>query len=221
MKALVAMFIGKVGSGKSTYIQLVSSILRMRGLTVHKTYVKTVFILTPLLSRVLQTFHSSISKYTFLWKFCVCIDLVINVVLMPLMIYFRTYFTPLLLRRKVVLIEEHLPGIVVDYFHAAILLNLMSFVSRLIKFLFRFAFIDSKNYLIIHLQCNDDELVKRWILRNTLPERKTYLKVQDLIFYYWDKHFSKIVRINTDASITQVIRKLIKEIFKYLDSRDD
>jgi energy-coupling factor transporter ATP-binding protein EcfA2 len=214
---IVIIFTGKVGSGKSTHIQLASALLKVKSLAVHRTYVKTLFILTLLLNRILQAFGSSINRHVFVWRFCVAVDLAVNIVLMPLIAYIRTRFVPSLLRKKIVLVEEHLPGTIVDYMHAAILLNLTKLVVRFIPYLFRLMYIDVRNSLIVYTYCDDNQLAYRWRLRGTSPEAKTYLKVQELVFNSWCKHLSTTcIKVNTNGYVTSVSKKLVEKILKYL-----
>jgi deoxyadenosine/deoxycytidine kinase len=173
-KPIVIIFIGNVGAGKTTHISLTYSLLKKRGCKVYKTYVKTFFIITPLLSR-LHLLRKNI------WRITVSLDLLLNSIYLPLITWVRTILFPKIARKQIVLVEEHLPGSLVDYVHASLILGLSKISLSAIKLLIK---LSRKNtwHKIIYVMADKSLLPKRWSLRGSPYESKTYLLTQDLIF---------------------------------------
>jgi len=192
-RPIVIVFIGNVGAGKSTYISLAFTKLRERGYRVHKTYIKTTFIITPLLSRL-----RILRKVS--WRIAVVLDLLLNIIYLPLIIWVRTILVPVIKRWNIVLVEEHLIGSLVDYFHAAVILNLIPLVKHLVRFLLR----ASQKHLwhaIIYLKVDKDLLKDRWRRRGSPDESKSYLLSQDLIFQIVTKHYSNVLYVDTSKDL--------------------
>jgi len=173
-KPIVIIFIGNVGAGKTTHISLTYSLLKKRGCKVCKTYVKTYFIITSLLGR-LHLLRKN------LWRIAVALDLLLNSIYLPLITWVRTVLFPKIARKQIVLVEEHLPGSLVDYVHASLILGLSKISLSAIKLLIN---LSRKNtwHKIIYVMADKSLLPKRWCLRGSLYESKIYLLTQDLIF---------------------------------------
>jgi hypothetical protein len=173
-KPIVIIFIGNVGAGKTTHISLTYSLLKNRGCEVYKTYVKTYFIITSLLGR-LHLLRKNI------WRIAVALDLLLNSIYLPLITWVRTVLFPKIARKQVVLVEEHLPGSLTDYVHASLILGLSKISLSAIKLLIK---LSRKNtwHKIIYVMADKSLLPKRWSLRGSPYESKTYLLTQDLIF---------------------------------------
>jgi thymidylate kinase len=191
-KPIVIIFIGNVGAGKTTHISLAYSLLKKRGYKVHKTYVKTFFIITRLLSR-LHLLRKNIRRIT------VSLDLLLNSIYLPLMTWIRTILFPKIARKQIVLVEEHLPGSLVDFVLIAVSHNLTPIVKRILRTLIM---LSRKNlwHVIIYIAVDKKLLPERWLKRGSPPEIKRYLLIQDLVF-------SIIMRYN-------------KEVFGIVSSKD-
>jgi len=192
-KPIVIVFIGNVGAGKSTHISLAFTKLRERGYKVHKAYIKTTFIITPLLGRL-----RILRKIS--WRIAATLDLLLNTIYLPLTIWIRTILVPVIKRRNIVLVEEHLIGSLVDYFHAATILNLIPLVKHMVRFLLRV----SQRYLwyaIIYLKVDKNFLKDRWRRRGSINESKSYLLSQDLIFQIIAKHYGDVLYVDTGKDL--------------------
>ena len=176
------MFVGHTGAGKTTHIRAAFSELKKEGYGVYKTHAKTVFLITMLLSAL-----KLLQRIT--WRLAVALDLILNSILLPLKIWFRTVLVPLLIKKQVVLIEEHLLGSLVDYFHAALLLNLTSIALPTLRTLFMLSRISMWDAMV-YVTCDKEFLSQRWAKRGTPPESRTYLLSQDFIFTILLKNIS-------------------------------
>ncbi|MGC9107308.1 MAG: hypothetical protein ACP5IE_03845 [Infirmifilum sp.] len=165
---------------------------------------KTIFALTSLLGKL-----SLLKKDTL--RFVVSIDLLLNAVFLPILIYLKTVLFPSILRKHVVLVEEDLPGSLVDYVHASIILSLLPVVNLSLKMLLRLAPL-SRNFFTVYLYCDKKILPERWVRRNTPHEHKTYLSVQDLVYKSWFKHFGAGIKVNTDADLKYSSSKIVNFI---------
>jgi hypothetical protein len=182
-RPLSVVFIGYEGSGKTTHISLACDKLRRFGVKPYCTYVKTVFLAAR--------FVSSLRLSRNLHRVAVALDLALNSVLLPFLWFAKTFIIPLILKRRVVLVEEGLFGSLVDYVHAAFVLNLRPVVRRslgLLFFLFRMGYGDGVVFTWYDLSL----LPHRWRERGTPPELPTYMFVQVLIFNI----ITKILRCN-------------------------
>jgi len=215
-RPIVIVFVGNVGAGKSTHISLAFTRLREKGYEVHKAYIKTTFIITPLLSRL-----RILRKVS--WRIVVALDLLLNTIYLSSIIWIRTILVPVIKRKNIVLVEEHLIGSLVDYFHVAVILNLIPLVKHMIRFLLR----ASQRYLwhaVIYLKVDKNILKDRWIRKGSPDESKSYLLSQDLIFQIVTKHYSDVLYVDTSKdletnslSICNFILEVVKkyETFHY------
>jgi thymidylate kinase len=185
-KPIVIIFIGNVGAGKTTHIFLAYSLLKKRGCKVHKTYVKTFLIITSLLGR-LHLLRKN------LWRIAVALDLLLNSVCLPLITWVRTVLFPKIARKHIVLVEEHLPGSLVDFVHLAILLNLTPMVKRILRTLIMLSR-KSLWHVIIYIAVDKKLLPERQLKRRSPSETKLYLLIQDLVF-------STVMRYNKEVFV--------------------
>jgi len=141
------------------------------------------------------------------------LDLIINTFLLPFLGLVRVKLASKLFRY--VLVEEYLPGILVDYVHAMITLKLSrEFVMGLTSILFKMLY--SRNLITFILTCNSALLPHRWKIRNSPPEIRSYLEVQKNIFACWSKCMSNVFKISTtDRSIEETNREIRAILYKY------
>jgi hypothetical protein len=187
---IVIIFIGNVGAGKTTYISLTFNELRRRGYKVYKTYVKTQFVVTPLMTKLRMS--------QIVWRIVVMLDLLLNVIYLPLAILIKTFLIPRIKRRHIILIEEHLPGSLVDFFHLAILLNLAPIVKHMLRALVTL----SRKCLwhaIIYITVDKMLLPGRWLKRGGPPEAKLYLLSQDLAFNIITRYSKNVLIIDSSG----------------------
>jgi thymidylate kinase len=210
-RPIVIVFIGNVGAGKSTHVSLAFTKLREKGYEVHKAYIKTTFIITSLLSRLCILRNVS-------WRIAVALDLLLNIIYLPLIIWIKTILVPVIKRKNIVLVEEHLVGSLVDYFHATVILNLIPLVKHMVRFLLR----ASQRYLwhaVIYLKVDKNFLKDRWRRRGSSDESKSYLLSQDLIFQIVTKHYSDVLYVDTskdlEANALSIYNFILEVVKKY------
>jgi hypothetical protein len=210
-KQVIIVFIGYVGAGKTSHITVTFNALKRRGYRIHKTYVKTTFFAAKLL-RCLR--HTQCT----LWRFAVALDLLLNSILLPIILWIRIRLLPFIMRGQIVLVEEHLLGSLVDYIISALLLNLKPIVLPALKILFKL----SRGSMwsgIIYLFCDKKLLPRRWASRGTPPESKVYLLVQDLTFEILLKNLDDddVLYIDTSMEFNYNMRRVEEFILRKLE----
>jgi hypothetical protein len=110
-RPVVVVFVGPVESGKTTHLRLACSALRRMVVMPYCVDVKTRFIVSRP-ATVLGLYKLLPGVY----RVCVAPDLLLNSVLIPLLWLVRTLVLLVLVRRRVMLVEEGLFGSVVVYF---------------------------------------------------------------------------------------------------------
>ncbi len=202
----IIVFIGNPGAGKTTHISLAFNRLKQLGCPVHRSYIKTVFVVTQLFDKVGLLSWSA-------WRFAVALDLILNTIILPVIMYLRSILIPSLLGKRVVLIEEDLPGSLVDYIHAAIILNLLPIVRPSLGMFLKLASIGRRLH-IVYLYCDKRLLPERWDKRGTPPETNLYVLVQDLVFRIWLKHIDSKISVNTEIDIKSSNDEVVKFIVR-------
>ena len=207
-KPVVIVFIGYVGAGKTTHILAAFNDLKKRGYKVHKTYVRTIFFTTMLLSK-LRLLQGAIRR------FAVALDLLLNSILLPVVLWLRVMLFPLITKKQVVLVEEHLLGSLVDYIQP----DLKPIVLPALKILFRLSIVSMWSG-IIYVFCDKELLPQRWAKRRTPPESNIYLLVQDLVFTILLKNLNNdILRIDTSIEFNHNKHKVEEFILRKLKSQ--
>lgn len=211
LKPIVIVFIGNVGAGKSTHIYALSKALNKLGYTVYVTTLKTIFPFTQLTSPF--TRHNKP-----LLKIVVSLDLVFNTVRLPIMALIKTVVCPPLRKRQIVLLDEHLPGSLVDYIYNGIIHGIASVSLVASKILIRlFILLGLMDFNIIYLYCNREVLPKRWIKRGTPSEKRLYLAIQDFFFVKFIKRWSSVLIINSAKEFNlnhRIIRDFVINILR-------
>ncbi len=213
MSKHIIVVIGKVGTGKSTQIKHLASFFRRKGIKVKCACIKTFFPITLLFSKILVIFKYNLYHSLILIRLLVTLDLGINTAIIPFISLFKvrlsSYFA------DIILIEEYLPGILVDYFHLINIYDLnKELIIKLLSLLYRLLFINELTTVILF--CSDSELRHRWRKRGTPDEDPSYLRMQELIFNFWSKITTKVVLINTsNKTINEVSKEIIKALKIY------
>ena len=216
LRGKVLVFVGFVGAGKTTLTSLMAYYLNHANkVSAKRTYLKTIWIVTPLLLKLFGKVCNNINALFKIHRFCVYVDLSLNVMGLPLLGLLRIRIPRRL--GKVVLVEEYLPGIVVDYLHALKILKLnREIILTLMKALYKA--LDTKNSIIIYLKAPLSSLPQRWVLRGDRRfERITYLRVQSLVFDIWTKSFKSIEVITHKRAPLDVVQDIIKKFTSYED----
>lgn len=204
----IIVFIGYVGAGKTTQAKYLEAYLKKRGQRSKFTYLKTYFILTNNLLRIFRGMNISRIGLYFIHRLLVVLDLVINVFILTLLALFRVRIPSKFY--KYILIEEYLPGTLVDYVHAKLILRLnRKFLMRAIHVLLRLLYIDSTTIVLV---CNVQSLPYRWKARNTPSEAHSYLKVQEKVFSLWSKHVENTFYISTEGKSVKETNREIRKL---------
>jgi thymidylate kinase len=190
-KPIVVVFIGNVGAGKTTHIYALSKVLSKLGYTVHVTTLKTIFPFTKL--------TLPFTKHNIpLLRITMSLDLVFNIVRLPILALIKTVVCPLLRKRQIVLLDEHLPGSLVDYIYNGIVYGIVPVSLATSKILIRlFTLFNLLDFNIVYMYCDKEVLPKRWAKRGTPPEKKLYLIIQDLVFTKFIKRWSNILMVHS------------------------
>jgi thymidylate kinase len=210
-KSIVVVFIGNVGAGKTTHIYALSKALNKLGYTVHATTLKTIFPFTQL--------ASSFTKHNIpLLRIVVCLDLVFNIVRLPVLALIKTVVWPFLRKRQIVLLDEHLPGSLVDYIYNGVVYGIVPVSLATSKILIRlFTLLNLLDFNIVYLYCDKEVLPKRWAKRRTPPEKKLYLIIQDLVFTKFIKRWSSILMVHSGREFAlnhRIIRDFVIDILR-------
>ncbi|GAB6948079.1 hypothetical protein JCM16161A_22090 [Vulcanisaeta sp. JCM 16161] len=199
------IFVGLVGSGKSTQISLLKRFISKNNLCVKDTYLKTVFIFTPLFLGLFRRFLTN-RGIKIIHKIAVELDLILNVFVLPLLKALKCVFC----KGCLVLVEEHFPGSIVDYYHASLILGIkMSLIRILIRMMYTLFNRDLKNATTIILFSDFKTLKNRWRKRGSRDEAVTYLYVQLLVFNAWNKLFPTISINNSNLGIYETAFNII------------
>jgi thymidylate kinase len=210
-KSVVIVFIGNVGAGKTTHIYALSKALNKLGYSIHVTTLKTIFPFTQL--------TSPFAKHNIsLLRIAVSLDLVFNDARLPILALIKTVVWPLLRKRQIVLLDEHLPGSLVDYVYNGIVYGIIPVSLIASRILIRlFALLNLLHFNIVYLYCNKEILPKRWIKRGTLPEKKLYLIIQDSVFTKFTKRWNNVLMINSEKEFIlnhRIIRDFVIDILR-------
>jgi thymidylate kinase len=170
LKPIVIVFIGNVGAGKTTHIHALGKVLERLGYAVYITTLKTIFPFTRLIT---------FSNYNVpLLRIAMSLDLVFNSGRLPILALIKTIILPLLRKRQIVLLDEYLPGSLVDYIYNGIVYSIVPVSLITSKVIIQlFTFFGLLNFNIIYLYSDKDILPKRWAKRGTPTEKKLYLLV--------------------------------------------
>ena len=141
-------------------MNIVYSLLRSKNVGTSKCYLKTIFIFTRIFLKIFKRFSFNYDSVFKIHRILVYLDLIANSLLLPFLALLRVK-----LRRGIVLVEEYVPGIVVDYLHALFRLKLdRKVVRNLLNILMKALERDNNNSLLIFLTCDDLELRRRQLL---------------------------------------------------------
>jgi thymidylate kinase len=210
-KPIVIVFIGNVGAGKTTHIYALSKALNKLGYTVHVTTLKTIFPFTQLTSPF--TKHN-----TPLLRIAMSLDLMFNTVRLPILALIKTVVWPLLRKRQIVLLDEHLPGSLVDYIYNGIVYSIVPVSLIASKSLIRlFTLLDLLDFNIIYLYSDKDILSKRWAKRGTSTEKRLYLIIQDFVFVKFVKRWNNTLMVNSGEEFIlnhRIIREFVMKLLK-------
>ena len=219
MQTKIIVFIGTVGSGKSTHMKLLYSKLKQKGLKTKISVLKTghlfAFVLESFLAKMLAGSRKDVfpiraiveeKPHVFKKVFRLWLDLD----LISVTIKFLTgIYLPLRLG-YIVLVEEYIPATISDYIYLSKIVNFpLKMNSFTIKYLLTLMNLCNPTQ-IVFLDARDDILASRWKMRGSFNEREDYILMQRTLLLRLSKSFSyKFLCINTG---TKTIEKTHESI---------
>jgi thymidylate kinase len=186
-KPYIIAFIGTVGAGKSTQMNLLAPELKARGLRVKVTSLKTghvfAYFLEVVLAKMLVGEEKDVSPIrvliedkTTLFKRLFKLWLSLDIISISIR-FILTAYIPLKLRR-IVLVEEYFPATITDYIYLAKVLDLpFKTISPAVRFMQRLLQLSGPMQTIF-LDAPNVVLEKRWSQRSSLNEKTDYLQMQ-------------------------------------------
>jgi len=217
-KYRLIVFMGPVGSGKSTQMRYLLSALKRINEKSRSTFLKSGHLLAYVLelflarrvggrrnvapTRVLLEDAPWLFKRVF--KLWLLLDLLSVTVKFVLNIYmpFKLGYT--------VLVEEHVPATIADYLYLSRAIGYpLKADSFPVRYLLRLANLCRPVY-VVYLDAENPELHRRWISRRSAEERTDYLSMQHTILLKLSQKLADgFVYIDTGA-------KSPKEVFKFI-----
>jgi len=213
------VFVGTVGSGKSTHMRLLYSRLKRRGLKAKMAFLKTghlfAFILEFFLAKMVAGKRRDVSpirtlveekprlfkKIFRLWLYLDLVSITIR--------FLVSIYIPLKLG-YIVLVEENIPATISDYIYLSKIIKLpLKINSFEIIYLLKLMSLCGPTY-IVFLDAENDKLALRWKLRGSCDEREDYIRMQRGILLRLSKDLSyKFLYVNTGTMSIKESYKLI------------
>jgi len=219
LQTKVIVFIGTVGSGKSTHMKLLYSKLKQKGLNTKVSFLKTghlfAFVLESFLAKMLAGNRKDVfpiralveeKPYIFKKIFRLWLDLdLISIVIK----FLAEIYLPLKLG-YIVLVEEYIPATISDYIYLSKIIDFpLKMNSFAIKFLLTLMNLCNPTQ-IVFLDARDDILVFRWKMRGSFNERADYILMQRTLLLQLSKKLScKFLYINTGTKTIEKTHELI------------
>lgn len=217
-KHFQVIFLGSVGVGKSTQLSLLQSYFRHNNVSVSRCFLKSFY---PHMLRTIARFGHKMFDERDDGSVVVTLDpsvakrimkgmLVIDVAAV-LTAYLLTIKLPLYFK-DVILVEESLPGTIMEYMDAAWKGVVdTSFAVRLIKFLLLIIY--KEQPLMIILVTKREVLRERWVRRQSPFETERYLESQNRVIQSIIKfHERKIVVYDDGNTVKEIHDTIVDEI---------
>jgi hypothetical protein len=214
------VFVGSVGSGKSTHLKILCSKLKRKGLKTKMSFLKTghlfAFVLEILLAKIVANkrkdmfpIRALIEERPTLFRRIFRLWLGLDLISITLK-FFASIYLPLKLG-YIVLVEEYIPATISDYIYLSKIVNFPLRVnSFVINYLLKLMNLCGPTQ-IIFLDAKDNELRRRWKLRGSFDEREDYLQMQRTLLLRISRELSPngFIYINTGAKTLTETQKLI------------
>ncbi len=222
-RALIVVFLGPVGSGKSTHMKILEEWLLHRGYSVKRFFIKSFHLASHLLLDLLLSnamcrllLSRPCKRWEVLYRFR-------GTSFLRFLVFFDAFFSLVLVvaalrlvakRYSVVLVEEYLYGSLADYLY---LLSLSGQPNRYYVKLVTGHVLKLLNSLppalVFYFDADTDTLKRRWIERGSDVERGEYLEMQRSLL-------PVLVRL-TGAQMVYVdtVSKTIEEVNRALRAR--
>jgi len=220
-KSRLIVFIGPVGSGKSTHIKLLYSKLKRRGLKVRMSSLKTGHILAFILEIFLAKIVAGKRKDVFpiralveekpsLFKRLFGLWLGLDLIGITMKFLMEIYL-PMKLGYTV-LVEEYIPATISDYIYIAEIIGFpFKANSLVVNYLLKLTNLCNPTQ-IVFLDADNSNLAYRWKLRGSLDEREDYLLMQRTTLLQISKKLTKgFLYVDTGTKTIRETHKLIMD----------
>jgi deoxyadenosine/deoxycytidine kinase len=219
----IIVFLGTVGSGKSTQMMLLGSTLRKNGLRVKTVSLKTNHIFARLLAKVLASVLEDCRKDTYPIRTLIEDEPQIFRSLFSLWLFLDLFsislkfFFAVLLPKKLgytILAEEYIPAAICDYMYISKALDLpMTAAWFAMELLLRLQHVGGPAQ-VVFLDAEQDVLESRWRTRGTQSERTDYLFAQRSTLLPLSKKLStQVFCLNTSERNMMETHKLLADYF--------
>jgi len=186
LRSHLIVFVGTVGSGKSTQMKLLASELRKKGLKIKTTFLKTNHLLARLLTLILAYILISkndvypvralIEDKPMIFKRLFKLWLVLDLFSISLR-FLSTIFLPVKMG-YIILVEEYIPATISDYIYLNKAIGLpRETLSFAVRFMLRLMHVGNPTQ-VIFLDARLETLDLRWKSRGSLDEKPDYLQMQ-------------------------------------------
>lgn len=218
-KSRLIVFVGPVGSGKSTHMKLLYLELKRKGLKVKTGFLKTghlfAFILEVFIAKILtgkrrnvSPIRALIEKKPHLFKRIFGLWLILDLVSITMKFLISIYI-PLRLGYTLI-VEEYIPAIISDYIYLSRLVEFpLKINSFAIRYMLKLMSLCNPTQ-VVFLDAKVNELSQRWKRRKSPDERDDYIRMQRTLLLQLSKSLSsRFLYVNTETKTIMETHKLI------------
>ncbi len=222
-RGILVVFLGPVGVGKSTIIGLLVGVLNTLGIRARRTFLKAFhglsYVLWASAAKLLALPRGRASWYIIprcgyiglaraLTLVSAYLDAFVN---MPMRIFISKLYR---LAGFVVLCEEYLYTALYDYLYSYAALNIRLRNLTLLPLVVIYVLASAhKPSMVVLLDVNDCELLRRWLMRGYGDPQLKYVELQKV--FLRKMPYGEVLYVNTsNRSINEVVKLILKAIVR-------